>query len=318
MNFRLSLVALGCLALVIGCASRVTPKPDAVAFKHECTLPSRLLNPPPPKDAGRAAPERPPAGSGYSEPAWRAARLLGVTGLLEHMARLRAAGRTATFDYLLLRQRLSDRIMLGLLETSGTVAEITCERDRADQVADRMDEIDTTRVKGLTLASILFGGIGSIVSGGIALAGGASVASNIAEVTSGTLTSSFGAQGLFVRSEHEFQHPRNLLAEVWADPPATQMYPPVIWHFLHQNTEDSAQTVREDLIKAWQQEGRLGDAGSAEAERRSGLMFGPGGIYTASDLRARASMLETLEAKVRLIDEYVEALVREMAAADAS
>ena len=46
-------------------------------------------------------------------------------------------------------------------------AELVCERDRADQVADRMDEIDVSLVKRLTLASIVIGGVAAVISGGI-------------------------------------------------------------------------------------------------------------------------------------------------------
>jgi hypothetical protein len=37
-----------------------------------------------------------------------------------------------------------------------------------------------------------------------------------------------------------------------------------------------------------------------------------GGVYTSTDLRARASMLETLEAHVQLLAEELEVFLREM------
>jgi hypothetical protein len=40
--------------------------------------------------------------------------------------------------------------MFALFEISSTVAELVCERDKADQVADRMDEVDGAIVKRLT------------------------------------------------------------------------------------------------------------------------------------------------------------------------
>jgi hypothetical protein len=41
-------------------------------------------------------------------------------------------------------------------------------------------------------------------------------------------------------------------------------------------------------------------------------MFGQGGIYSASDLHARASMLETLQVHIHLMSEELELFLREI------
>ena len=71
------------------------------------------------------------------------------------------------------------------------------------------------------------------------------------------------------------------------------------------------------VLNAWQQKGRLGEHGSDVEQQRSALFFGSGGRYAATDLRARASMLETLEASLRLLHEELEVLIREVAQAGA-
>jgi hypothetical protein len=70
--------------------------------------------------------------------------------------------------------------------------------------------------------------------------------------------------------------------------------------------------MRDEVIQAWRQQGRLGEAGSAGEQDRAALMFGTGGTYTSTDLRARASMLETLEAHIQLLSEELEGFLREI------
>ena len=83
--------------------------------------------------------------------------------------------------------------------------------------------------------------------------------------------------------------------------------------FLHRPHTEGAGTPREQVVNAWRQEGRLGKSGSDNENQRQTLFFPPGGRYAASELRARASMLETLEASIRLMHEELEVLLREIA-----
>jgi hypothetical protein len=240
------------------------------------------------------------------------AKVMNVLPLLARMAILQKDPHASTLELLQLRQQLTDRLLLTLFEVSSTVAEITCERDRADQIADRMDEIDGARVKRLTLISIVVGGVASIVSGGLGLAGAASTASNATDVAGGVFSSVFGGTALFTHSEHDFGHPRNLLKEVWDNPSESAVFSPTIWRFLHSQHKDGADTLRTEVIEAWRQEGRLGEPGSADEHRHITLFFGPGGTYGSIELRARASMLETLEATIQLMNEELELFLREI------
>ena len=198
------------------------------------------------------------------------------------------------------------------MEVNSATAEIVCERDRADQLADRIDEVDGARVKRLTIASIVFGGIAGIVTGGIGLAAGASVGADAATVGGGVLASWFGVSALFIQSEVELRHERNILRELWEDPDEPHIFSPIVWRYLHRSPNSKADSPRTEVLNGWRQKGRLGDRNSKDEEHRRVLFFGAGGRYTAPDLRARASMLETLEASLRLIHEDLEVLLREM------
>ena len=46
---------------------------------------------------------------------------------------------------LIRRQRLTDQVLLTFFEVTSATAEIICERDRADQLADRID-VDQTLI----------------------------------------------------------------------------------------------------------------------------------------------------------------------------
>lgn len=244
------------------------------------------------------------------------ADLIGVRAMIEELARLKKSGQRKSLEFIDLRQRLTYHLLLTMLQVSGTVAEINCERDRTDQVADRMDEVDTRRVKWLTLTSILIGGVASIVSGVVGLVSAPSAAGEATDVAGGVFESGFGGTALFTQSRQEFQHERNLLKEVWQDTDTSSAFPPTIWRFLRsKKNEQTGKLLREELITAWRQEGRLGAPGSSTEKKRRELLFGAGGVYTAPDLRARASMLETLQAEVTRINEELELLAHEVLSA---
>jgi len=150
------------------------------------------------------------------------------------------------------------------------------------------------------------------VSGGIGLAGGASTASDAAEVGSGVLASLFGGTALFAGSKQDFRHERNLLKEVWNHPRQSSIFSPAVWRFLQRKYENHPSTGIDEVINAWRQQGRLGEPGSSGEKDRIDLFFGTGGTYSATDLRARASMLETLEAHIQLMSEELELFVREI------
>jgi len=240
------------------------------------------------------------------------ARVINAVPLLSQLAALERAGEIHSMAYMQMRQSLNDQLLLTLLEVSSVSAELVCERDRADQVADRMDEVDASLVKRLTLTSIVVGGLAAVVSGGIGLVGGSDAANNAATLAGGVVSSLFGGTALFAASKQEFSHERNLLGELWENPDESSAFSPAVWRFLRRPRTGGTRNTREEIIQAWRQQGRLGEAGSSRAEERTALMFGRGGTYTSTDLRARASMLETLEAHVQLLAEELEVFMREM------
>jgi hypothetical protein len=246
----------------------------------------------------------------FSPVARRIAETIEVLPLLNEL--MDVPTPRSPLESIILRQQLTERIQLAILEVNSTAAEIICERDRADQLADRIDEVDGGRVRQLTIASIVLGGFAAIVTGGIGLAAGASVGADAATLGGGVLASWLGVSALFIQSEVELRHERNILRELWEDPDEPHIFSPILWRYLHRSPHDDADSPRTDVLNGWRQKGRLDERDSKDEARRRLLFFSTDGRYSAPDLRARASMLETLEASLRLIYEDLEVLSREM------
>lgn len=247
----------------------------------------------------------------FSEQALRTAETVGVLPYLQHLIAIRDFQGRSLFRVLLLRQELYAHTMLAILEIESATAEIVCERDRADQVADRIDEVDGSRVKQLTIASIVIGGVANIVTGAASLAFTSSTAADASSIAGGALSTWLGVSALVTHSKVYFRHDPNILHEVWEDPRQPQIVSPILWRYLHRSGEPMASAPRTNLVNSWRQLGRLGAPDSDIEGHRRSLFFGSGGEYMASELRARASMLQTLETTLRLLHEELEALIRE-------
>jgi hypothetical protein len=219
----------------------------------------------------------------------------------------------ALLRLLQVRQRLSDHILLALLDVKSAAAEADCEEERADQLADRLQEGRDQRVRRLTIFAVLGGGLVGILAGALATADPASIAGGIAAIVAGVVSSGFGTAALSDESRYVFKHERNLLREIWEGPDRPALFPETVWRYLNQPMMEDPDhhSLRETLITRWRQHGRLGEAGSATEQRRLALFFGQGGTYEIEDLRARAAMLDLLEADVNLMSQDLEQLMQE-------
>ncbi len=130
---------------------------------------------------------------------------IGTKNLLAQIAALEAESARNVPDFaiqlLLVRQQLSDRILLALLDVKSAAAEANCEEKRAD------------RARPLTIFAVLVGGVAGILSGSLAAADPSSITGGLAAIAAGVVASAFGAAALFDDPRYEFQHGRNLLRE---------------------------------------------------------------------------------------------------------
>jgi hypothetical protein len=81
------------------------------------------------------------------------------------------------------------------------------------------------------------------------------------------------------------------------------------------SAEDPELTVRSDLVRRWRADERLDDPQSTADARRIALVFGDGGRYTPDDLQLREALLDLLQARVWLMHQDLDLLLRKVAAA---
>lgn len=252
----------------------------------------------------------------FSPQSQRIAESLKVKELLVQLTALEVQGNQdlPTKVYRLqVQQQLSNRILLAFLDVARAAAEADCEEERADQLADGLQEIRDKRIRQYTLIAIVGDAMIGIVSGGLGLAA-QEVASEAVAILGGSVATWFGLWAFVDETHYEFRHARNLLQEVWTGPTDSILLPATVWRHLTHLLSDDAQhySLRESLILRWRQDGRLGEAGSKREQRRVALFFGDGGSYDIEDLRARAAMLDLLESDINLMSQDLERLLEEI------
>jgi hypothetical protein len=315
---RWCLVVCSLLLLTVGCVSTLPPPASTYSFDRRClSASSEFRGLPVSEGTPRQGPIEPvdkeAAAQLYSPVAIHIADVMDLLPLVNRMARLEVA-HAAPGDIDRVRRKVVTRVQLATLEVSGLVAEIECEAQRADQVQDRLKDVQTTRVTSQTILGVIFGGLANILSGGISMATGAGDAGNIASVAGGALEVLFGTSANFTKVRQEFSHPRNHLAAVWDGAPHSEYFSRHAWRFLTEPgfRDLEGHSLRDVMVQTWQEEGRLGEPGSAREKERRELLFGSGGIYDSEQLHVREAMLQQLESSIQLMHQELETLLREV------
>jgi len=323
---RKCIALLVVFCLISGCATGShRPVEDArISAEHEgrCAPPS---HPPPlfplaplspqPESAPRNEGSR-PAVAGFSAQTTKIAQIIGIDRLLERLVALhteQAQGREGAHVAMLeVRQEISDRLLLTILDVASVSAEVKCERERADQLGDHLEEQRDRRIMQLTIFAILGGALVGILSGALNLAN-QDTAAAAGAIAGGVLETAFGSAAMFYETRHDFRHRRNLLQEVWSAPPQSTLFPDSVWRYLNSPSDPPLpNSLREAVVSEWRRTGRLGEPGSKDEQRRLALLFSPGGSYTVEELRARAAMLDLLAAHIDLMSQDLNVLVREL------
>ncbi|HJT22923.1 MAG TPA: hypothetical protein VJ746_20810 [Nitrospira sp.] len=258
--------------------------------------------------------------SQFSLTAFETATALGVLPFLDRLLTLEAqvepGGEGPALAYVRERRHITDRITLGMLDVSSTAVEADCEEGRATLLAEHLQKTVDRRQGIYTVLGLVGSGVFTIISGEIGVGAtniGVINTANIATVIGGASELIFGSAALMDTSaRRELHHERNLLRDVWTRENTT--FAPAVWAFLNRRlTDEPAQrSLRENLIMRWQDEGRLGAAGSDMEQHRIELFFGSGGYYTIDELRARAAMLDLLETDISLMNQGLNRLIREL------
>ena len=317
-RYRWCLGLLSSLLLSAGCVSTLPPSASTYSFDRRCLSGASEVRSLPVSQNERRQElndtvERDAAVQLYSPIGVHIADVTGLLPLLNQMARLELQP-AALSDIERVRRKLVTRLQLATLEVSGLVAEIECEVQRADQVQDRLRDVQTTRTTSQTILGVIFGGLANILSGGIGMATGAGDAGNIVSVTGGALEVLFGTSANFTKVRQEFSHPRNHLKVVWEGLAESELISKRAWRFLSEPgiRDLEGHSLRDVMLQTWQEEGRLGESGSIREKERKALLFGSGGVYDSEQLHVREAMLQQLESSIQLMHQELETLLREV------
>lgn len=239
-------------------------------------------------------------------------------GLLPALHRL-AAAPVGSLARLSERQRVSEQLAALALAVSSTAAELDCEEERADQIADYLLDRAGSRVRTFTLLSILLGALGTVVTGVMSLL-------EVRKTLYRPIGIAFGLAGatlglLTLRTSEvtvDFRHRRNALAAIGRGrgPATAPVFPAAVWAHLNQprSQRPEALSARQTLLRRWQTTGEIGAKDEADKQRLLHLLFGPGGTYKASELRIRANFFDQLESSVALMKLDVFMLSQQVAA----
>ncbi|HMN80247.1 MAG TPA: hypothetical protein PKA20_09990 [Burkholderiaceae bacterium] len=214
------------------------------------------------------------------------------------------------------RQRFLEAVLKAALDVSSTQAEIDCEGERGDRLRDRLIELRERQLRRSALTGLIAGASTALVGGALVLAKASSAIQAGVSITGGSVEASAGAAALSAPPIGFLKTERNLLADVWERRPGSRLFRASVWHYLTDRNPRAQpfETIRDSVRAGWIASGRLGEEGSEEATRRTALLFGRGGYYTADDLQARDSILDLLEATIARMTEDLEVLMREVQA----
>jgi len=243
----------------------------------------------PPASAQAFASDPPPDGAPREE---HTAALLGLRAILQRGV------HEAT------RVSVLERVSEADLTIAATTAELDCEATRARQAADYLANKQSSTVQSLTVASIAAAAATGIVGVFLSTSNTSTWTQNGFAIGGGAATAGLGLASLYVQPGITFEHPVNLLADLWSGPVRSSSYPPLIWGYLTQSaySNDPPASIREKMVARWRHlEGVDGDIAA--------LLFGSGGLYHADTLRLRATMYEAVKAEIELENQEIARLV---------
>lgn len=163
---------------------------------------------------------------------WRAIKtahaidVLPLINQLELVEELPLLDASRQIKILALRQEVLGRVLLAMIAVSSSAAHVSCEIERTYQVADRLKNSEQARIKQQTLWAVIIGGAAAVASGGLSLV--ESVGEGIVGIVGGTIAGGLGISALYQESEQHFEHPDNVLREVWEDSEKPLYLPPSV------------------------------------------------------------------------------------------
>ncbi|MDA6070157.1 hypothetical protein NJT12_11065 [Flavobacterium sp. AC] len=208
-----------------------------------------------------------------------------------------------TLKRLVLKQKITDRLMLTTIEINALASELDCNGERINKLADYIDDINNKKTRNLTVASVTLGALTTVATVLIKN----NNAGNIVGVTGGLLSAGLGALTISPKGKKiELRLQRNLLGNIWYNDNTNEAYPNSIWTLINEKqfSNSGENDLQESIKNRWTQYNFDGKIDSKTQK----LFFDDGGIYTADDLHSRANMLNELQATIRSLEQDLKSL----------
>lgn len=208
-----------------------------------------------------------------------------------------------TLKRLVLKQKITDRLMLTTIEINALASELDCNGERINKLADYIDNINNKQTKNLTVASVTLGALTTVATVLIKN----NNASNIVGVSGGLLSAGLGALTISPKGKKiDLKLQRNLLRNIWYNDNSDGAYPNSIWAIINEKqfSNSGENDLQESIKNRWTQynfDGKI----DPKAQK---LFFDDGGIYTADDLHSRANMINELQATIRSLEQDLKSL----------
>lgn len=289
------------------CIPSNSPPPEMVATLPETGAPYRMERASHTSIAESAPPSR------FSPRAREIAAIIGVQDLLAEFQSLEQEKARGSDDLALrslsVRQELSNRLLLALFEANSIVAELECEKERAEDIVSQLEEIRNDIQQGRTVMAILADSISGVFAGTFLLLG-SEILSGLIDLSGSVAALGFGVAALGGDQAYDFKHGRNLMADVWRGDDSGGQFPQAVWSYLNGPARPNGKRSRRDyILGSWRP--RLGKPGSKQEQRMTALFFGKGGTYRIHELRYRSEMLGILRTHVHLMTQDLNLLFLE-------
>lgn len=208
-----------------------------------------------------------------------------------------------TLKKLVLKQKITDRLMLTSIEINALASELDCNGERINKLADFVNAANNKKNKNLTVASVTIGALTTVAT--VLIKNNNS--SNAVGVSGGLLSAGLGALTISPKGKKmNLKLQRNLLKNIWYNDNSNMTYPNSIWTIINEKqfSNSGKNDLQESIKNRWLQYNFDGKIDSKTEK----LFFDDGGIYTADDLYSRANMLNELQATIRSLEQDLKSL----------
>lgn len=205
-----------------------------------------------------------------------------------------------------LKQQIDNRVWIANSEIDALSAELDCEGERIDQIANFVDNANSGKTTKFTVASIVIGAASSIAT---VLISNESLNNGVA-IGAGVLGASLGFATLNPKGKKvEMSSNRNLLQNVWSNQNQHEISP-FVWYMLTEpKFSNSGKTT---LLQNTKERWLMYQFDENLTKANKSVNFSKGGIYHADDLHARSQMINQFQSVVRSIKQNINLFLAEL------